>query len=450
MTKTRTAWAAKVGRVFTTNPRVRDDSRAGMWFPRRNEEKHFAEALLLPGLHICLDGPTGTGKSSLALSQLVRHQIPFVSVQVTHAMTWAGFCEEIILPRMQANRSTAATEVTVGFDQGLPTALWKRIWGENLESSSVKAAKELSATWTEHDIARNIEQSNVAVLVDDMETANDEILTRLAGLCRVLAKLNQVPNAKCIIVGTGDVFRRLYQKNTSLEERLREISLGTLPGPNESWDFLQRGFNALDLYHPGNSKLREEREQIRECIRLGYEAADGLPKSLNRLGQDIANRARLVTGGRFAVSAADIKAEAQNMPERNWGRYSRDFPALLDTIVSDETTVDLIKLLFRTGIGRIHHVNTFQAEMPECTEDQLDNSIEKLVQVGFLTRTGMSGNVIYASQPTLAHTLGVLLANPDAYPRARKLHERSGQLLLGLPIPKPSLDIELAKRDYLP
>jgi hypothetical protein len=170
-----------------------------------------------------------------------------------------------------------------------------------------------------------------------------------------------------------------------------------------------------------------------------YEAADGLPKSLNRLGQDIANRARVVglDGGRPAISAADVKAEATSMPERNWDRYSRDFPLLIDTIVSDETTVDLVKLLYRSGIGGIHHVNTLQAELPDCTQDQLDVSVEKLAQVGFLTRTGISGNVIYVSQPTLAHTLGVLLANPDQYSKARKLHERSGQLLLGLPIPRP-------------
>ena len=57
--QTRQKWARKVGQVFNTMPRIGSYEKT-VWLPRGNIEKRVTEVLENRGVHICMDGPTGT------------------------------------------------------------------------------------------------------------------------------------------------------------------------------------------------------------------------------------------------------------------------------------------------------------------------------------------------------------------------------------------------------
>ena len=57
-------WVRSVGMVFKINPRSASDSHT-VWISRAKEEKRLNDLLLAPGKNICLDGPSGVGKTSL-------------------------------------------------------------------------------------------------------------------------------------------------------------------------------------------------------------------------------------------------------------------------------------------------------------------------------------------------------------------------------------------------
>lgn len=80
-------WKRSVAKVFDTRPRIATGKET-IWLKRVDAMRGLDQAASRPGAHVCLDGPTGAGKTSLALSYLVEHQIRYVPVQVTKELDW--------------------------------------------------------------------------------------------------------------------------------------------------------------------------------------------------------------------------------------------------------------------------------------------------------------------------------------------------------------------------
>jgi hypothetical protein len=272
---------------------------------------------------------------------------------------------------------------------------------------------------SEHDIARRLCELNASLYIDDVERANDLLICRLSDLCKLLTQGYVTDNAKIVLVGSGEVYRRFYRKNPSLDERLLQVSLGAFKHPYDSWKFITKGFEKLRLRHPGNSEFVRQHMGRANCITAIWEAADGLPKSLNRLGQEIALKAI----GRSGVTVTDILTESNKMIEDHWKEYGNEFADVVDFLEKTPVAVAVLRCFYLEGIARIHQFNHIvsritannKEERTSHTPEEVNDAIDKLVEMNFFIRTGKSGEIIFTKQPAAAHTLGVVMRDPSRF-----------------------------------
>lgn len=418
-------WVKKVGRVFNVNPR-NGTLKQTVWLPRRSLESSFREAAETQGVHICLDGPTGTGKSSLALTGLHSLKFRHTLVQVTNHMSWPEFCRQIA-GSPKNDESSLTAEASVGIDKGLPKGDFRVALGaKSRASDDLDLLDKMSASWTEHDVCKIMAKEDITLFIDDFELAKDDLVIRVADMCKILTESYVSPRAKLVIVGTGDIYRRIYKANESLEGRIREISLGTLPRPEDSWKFLQIGFEALKLRHPANDRRLVSSEENVECMKSVYRAADGLLKSLTELGNKIATKGF----GRPRVSPSDVLDVASIMPLNNYKMFRREFPQILGAVEQNPTVRAVLEALYQNGIGQIHHWDDLALSVEgDHPVDQIESAIGELVATGFLIQTGRTGDVLFAAHPPLAHTLCVVASHKDEFHNAQRLFKGEAQQL---------------------
>jgi hypothetical protein len=397
-----------------------------VWIPRVSLERTL-EQLLGGEPHICIDGPTGTGKTSLAITALKRHRLPFVLVQITSSVDWRAFCRQIVGCEGNAERAFSA-ELTGGVDKGIPHLGFKLSAAfKGRPSDRVEYLKKLVEDWTEHDVCRTLASFDTAFVIDDLERAESPLLSRLADMAKLLMQSYIAPNCKLIFIGTGDVFSRLYSVNPSLDARLTEVSVGTLSDRRESWTYILKGLDRLGLTHPGNDQ-RIPAEMRRACIQSLYFAANGLLKSLSDIGRRIA----LAASAQGRVSPATVRQICDPVPMQNLTLFRREFHGIVELMRHNPAVCELVQILHFRGVGQIHHWHDLLAATKTVSSEQLDNAVAELIQVKFLVRTGQSGDVLFVQNPSFAHTLGVLLSEGDRFPEAAKILQHGSQLSLPL------------------
>jgi hypothetical protein len=419
----RRTWAAKVGRIFDTRPRVA--SKDTVWLERKSAYEALTAAIEQPGIHVCLDGPTGVGKTSLVHTYIAKEKVQHCSIMVTHDMTWIDLCRRLIGTR-DNSEVTRSGEFEAGLTNGLPTAKFKVHLGtKERPLDDITYIDKLATTWTEHDVAKQLSQRHLVLVVDDLEVASDALMVRVADLCKIMTQYYVSDVAKLVLIGSGDIYVRLHRANSALDERVSQVSLGAFRSSNHSRLFLLRGLEKLSLRHPWNSLFAKEFEARDRCRDLVWEAADGLPKSLNKLGYAIALRGN----GRSGISSTDIFECSQAMLEEHWLQYSQEFPEVLETLESSRGAVRLLRCMYEDGVTGIHKISRLisraceaDKDEPELPRQQVESGIDALVQTGFIVRTGKSFELIFVKHPAAAHTLGVVMRDP-----ARVQH---------LPVPK--------------
>jgi hypothetical protein len=404
-------WSERVGNVFLPFPRI-GDSDSSFWLRRSDIEREFKKLLVTPAINVCLDGPTGTGKSSLALTLFNRLRIKYTEVQLTRHMDWPGFCRRIIQPSNN-RESSISGELVAGIDGIKPKASIKlSVGSKGRRSDKLDQRQKLLASIDEADICAALAKTNAVLLIDDFEKATDELVRRVADMCKLLTQTCRSKLGKVLVVGTGNIFDRLYSGDAALEERLRQFSLGTLASPNWSWKYLLLGFDSLGKYHPANSQFSNP-EEIKKCITQVYKACDGLFKGLTALGRDIAERAGPRSRG---IKANLIISEADKIPPKNYRKFRRRFPAIFSCLEGNPVVSRVMQYLYGRGIGQIHDWNEIVFDLAENdSPDQIDHAVAELVEAGFLVRTGDGGNTLFVTEPVLAHTLGVVAAHPQEY-----------------------------------
>src|ERR1700722_19725760 len=87
--------STRIEQFFGSSPRNGTEEGV-LWRPRDRLEKRLSQLLSARSQNICIDGPTGSGKSSLAITVLSKIKQTFVWVPVISNMSWPDFCEEII------------------------------------------------------------------------------------------------------------------------------------------------------------------------------------------------------------------------------------------------------------------------------------------------------------------------------------------------------------------
>ncbi len=344
----RTKWRERVGRVFDVNPRIGLDSDT-VWITRKDEAA-IAEVFERPHTHVCVDGPSGSGKTSLALTFLEGGSVPYAYVPLSRHTIWADVCKELLLPAKHV-RKTASADLEVGFDGPIPMGRFRIAFGvETDPGQEEEVANERASRWTLHDVARHLIDANAMLVVDNFEFACNELITQFTGLARLLGQPGAPGYAKLLVIGTGDVFFRLIGGEESLRDRVGEVTVGTLPDHGMAWNFLIQGFEKLSLFHPANSRIKSERAKLRQCMRATFEAADGLPKTVNFLGAEIARAAY----GSPGVSVAVILEQAKRLAQAKWEECLGRPPRWLEALEADGNAMEVVQWLYRTGLGGIY------------------------------------------------------------------------------------------------
>lgn len=422
-----------MARIFTIRPRVA--RKGNLWLERKKARSRLADSLAAPGSHVCLDGPSGAGKTSLALTHVVTSDIKHVAVMLTGALAWPDFVRLLIQPPTNDELALAA-DFEFGIDKGLPVAKLRVSLGEKgRPSDDIDLATKTANSWTEHDVARRLAEKNAMLIIDDLERASEPLIARIADLCKVMTQAYVSDNAKILLIGSGDIYQRIYRANSALDERIEQVSLGAFKYPKDTRLLITTGFDKLGLRHPWNSEFPEQRDMRTHCERAIWEAADGLPKSINKLGRAIALRGE----NRKGINAHDILDEAARMANEHWIEYSQDFPEVLEYVEQEALAASLVEHLYENGIARIHKTTTIMAAIhrdhPDTAMEQLETVLECLQKVDFLVRTGKSGELVFVKHPTKAHTLGVAMRSPERFRTFKDLHARRPDMHRHFPLP---------------
>lgn len=397
------AWAARVGQVFDTRPRIGVENV--LWM-RRTEEIALARALRLPGVHVCLDGPSGAGKTSLMRTILAaeNHKPPalkHIYAKIHRATDWSLFKRQII--------ATSGSKVA---DDDTPlkltlapipaVSLDTKLWGGKRINQDLVEKLDVS------QLAKVLIEGEFILVIDDLDLGTPEFLGTVADLCKEVSDHLGPKFAKVAIVGTDDIYKRLLNANRSLRDRVDEITMGSLTEPQAAWTFITTGLQRLGLLSPSRDKYIKNLEACKQAV---SDAADGLPKSIVRLGSNIA----LEGDSRGRVSDADIQRHASAMIKKHFHEFRRDYRELEVALGRDMFVRNVCRWMFSKGVGKIHCVTDMVEDLRDsgATSVLIDDALATLVASKFLVRTGEDDEVFFAREPLFAHTLGVALTSPE-------------------------------------
>lgn len=195
--------SAEINKVFYTTPR--DGYKKGNLWIKRKEEEVLTSLLDDLGTSICIDGPTGTGKSSLAITTLKKKKVNYLLIQVTKNMTWKDFCYKLLNAKITKN-SEIDLGVDAGIDKGLP--LFKVHFGIKSTSSKIEDIEyeeKVLERMTDDKICEILYDKKILLLIDDFERASDEILSNVGEMCKLLTESYVSDKAKLVIVGTDNI-----------------------------------------------------------------------------------------------------------------------------------------------------------------------------------------------------------------------------------------------------
>ena len=352
--------AAKLSDVFNTHPTAGLNNQ--LWFQREALERDLAYALGNTRQHVCIDGPSGTGKTSLAQRVLTANKRPFIMLQVWKGMTWPQFCRRFVdIPETTKRSSRVALKGVLDlFRPGLSGEIQHSI------SPSAKNSYDLlrsqSETWTPIDVGLWLERNRLSLIVDDFENASGELLTNIAALSKLIG---QTCAGRIIVIGTDDILLRLVRENTSLPSRVSEVTVGGLGGVSESAAFLTNKFKMLGVHTPFTDKStsRELRSDLAQRI---YDAASGLLKELNelglQLGREISRDSKWLTEG-------SIRAVCAKITRDKYTNHRKKITAIITAIERHSDLRDVMIFLAKRGAAEISSVAEIQDEFANAYSD---------------------------------------------------------------------------------
>lgn len=417
-TQNNDAWSSRVSKVFNSKPRIatEDDAR---WIPRV-EEARLRRAIASEGIHACLYGPSGSGKTSLAKTVLVRmgrRGRNHIYVRINNSTTWSSFKSQIVENKQAKADVDSPTGIKIGIKNLIPYFEVSGSIDESGLRSSVDRNKLVEAL-TLSQVAQVLVDAGICLVVDDVNFAKDDLLRDLTDLAKEITDNPSEGSAKVVFVGADDIFLKIVRTEPSLKDRMDEVALGSIEDPEGAkrqlkrdrvWRFISDGLEQLGLHRPDADRLVNPQE-LQICMQAIEHAADGLPKSIIRLGRTIAEKGV----GRNRVSVTDIKDAANEMTRRNFQYYRANYRTLIEHLRRDKLLPEICTWMFKNGASRIHEVDQLAEDLrPTASYFLVEESLLALAQMNFLVLTGAGGSVFFARDPLLAHTLGVALSFPD-------------------------------------
>lgn len=411
-------WSEKVSKVFNAKPLIAEEGDT-RWIPR-NEEKKLRSAIASHGIHACLYGPSGSGKTSLAkttLARMGRRGKKHIYVRINNSTTWTSFKSQIIENKQAKVDTDSPTGVKLGLKNLLPYIEFSGV----LEESSLRSANErtkIVELLNLSTLAQILVDAQICLVVDDVNFAKDDLLRDLTDLAKEITDHPDESPAKIIFVGADDIFLRIIKTEPSLKDRVDEIALGSIEDQESVnsqikrdlvWKFISDGLQQLGLNRPDADKYISK-DHLAICLRSVEHAADGLPKSIVRLGRTIAEKSK----SQSRVTVSDITQSADEMTRRNFQYYRANYRTLIEHLRKDKLLPDICIWMFENGASRIHLVEQVAEDLRDVTSYFLiEESLRALESLNFIVLTGSSNNVFFARDPLLAHTLGVALSFPE-------------------------------------
>jgi hypothetical protein len=184
-----------ITKVFYTTPR--DGYKTGNLWIKRREEDMLHSLLEAIGVSVCIDGPTGTGKSSLAITVLKQKKINFLIVQVTQNMSWKEFCQRLLSLSIY-NNSDSNRNPNI---EALP--IFKKHFGisDSYSISDLDLEEKIISRLNDHEICNLLHKSELTLVIDDFERASPEILSYVGEMCKLFTLSYISAKAKLVIIG---------------------------------------------------------------------------------------------------------------------------------------------------------------------------------------------------------------------------------------------------------
>lgn len=380
-----------------------------MWMPRPGE-RDVISALHYPGVHLCLDGPSGAGKTSLARTALEvlsrKHTtLRYIYTRVGGTSTWQSFKRQLVA---NTSNNIAGTEVKVGIRDFLPYIEFAGTVFGDQEVARIPADEVLEKL-DERAIAALLMREDFLLVIDDADQCDPILLKHLTEIAKEMTDSTITGHAKIFFIGSDRIFATLLQVKPPLKDRMHHLSIGVFEENKWGWDFIVKGLHNLGLFNPDKDKYTTKEERAK-AIELVWKAADGLPKSIVKLGQEIAERGR----GRRRVSVADIKLCCEARLHLHFRACRKKHSEITTLIREDKTVAEVLRWFYNRGIGRVHKYRALSAAMSESISSiALDNVIDKLDKLDILVRTGSEEEVLFVCDPLMVHTLGVAICEPQ-------------------------------------
>jgi len=256
------------------------------------------------------------------------------------------------------------------------------------------------------------------LVIDDVNFVDNDLLLKLTTLAREISDNSEDSRSKIVFVGADDIFLRILELNNSLRDRVEDISLGSVRENDDKpsiiasdrvWKFISDGLVILGLQDPRKDK-RISKEQLRDCVKWINHAADGLPKSIVRLGQKIAENGER----RSRISHSDIVSSAEQMTKLNFKQFRSKYRTLVHNIKDDEILQEVCLWIFKNGASKVYSLDELSEDLHNIgTYSLFETALKTLSEKEFIVITGSNKEVFFAKDPLLAHTIGVALVEPD-------------------------------------
>lgn len=363
-------------------------------------------------------------------------------------MDWQDFCEDIVIRSTHKLNEVRSYSYVVGLDAQKPVTgdeilnpikMLNRVSIERSSKQLDPAAREAARTWNISDVKNFLEEKGLWLLVDDFEKASETLIQGIADLCK---RLTMRPLPKCIIIGTGKTFAKLYQADEGLDGRLAEISVASFGNEREVWTYINNGLELLGFDTP-RAMLRTKlisKYEADEVERAFYEAADGMPKYINELALRICQRVLDEDNSakrNIRVSAHEALSEAKRMLEENMSRCAPKVRNIERYLRKSIELRLVLKAIFHLGANGVHRVTDLASyiernEDPTFSYDQFVSAFELLTELGLYVQTGKSGEVVFAKDPMFSHVLGLICDDPLKYKKDMAVFGLFGQRSLPL------------------
>jgi ABC-type dipeptide/oligopeptide/nickel transport system ATPase subunit len=414
--------------VFGSDPRTGNEA-SGFWWSTRPGDKAFYDAVVAKGKSVCLDGPTGSGKTSLAMRGLQSQGFRFARVPISPSMTWRELCKEVVTVPTARDR-TVSFRLSFGLKSFVPSGNIDAGLEESMTPIAELAFEgEYLDGFSQHDLARLLDRTKTALLLDDFENAGDELVDRVASMVKILASPDYRREAKVVITAIDNAFTKMLAKQPTLRGRLEPVHLGGLPDRGDPWGFIVEGLGNLGIRNPATSRYPNQIAGQRECRDAVYDASAGILKDITALGYWLADSGF----SRKSVTVSEITKLCDRISRANVGEHALEFRRPLRYAVEDPVVHDILAYLHSRGISRVHYVHDIKAAIEEkSSPDQVYTAIERLVSKGVLVQTGLHSGALFPRDAALLHALCLAASNPKKYGAPKEFYENA-QFLLPLP-----------------